>query len=52
MAARYPKWDSNPSDYHTEYVWEFFAFNEVGRQELVGPNHVSPTEDFLHHLTD
>jgi hypothetical protein len=32
--------------------WEFFAFNEVGRQELVGPTHVSPIEDFLHQLTD
>lgn len=32
--------------------WEFFAFNEVGRQELVGPTHVSPIEDFFHYLTD
>ena len=32
--------------------WELFAFNEVGRQELVGPTHVSPIEDFLRYLTD
>ena len=31
---------------------QFFVFNEVGRQELVGLTDVSPDEDFLHHVTD
>ena len=31
--------------------WEFFSFNEVGRDELVDQTHVSLIEDFLHHST-
>jgi len=28
MAKRYPNWGGWPSDYHTEYVWQFFVFND------------------------
>lgn len=27
IAQRWPKWDGWPSDYHAEWLWEFFLFN-------------------------
>ena len=49
MVRRWPKskWDNIPWDYHTEFVWEFFVFNdpevkprplsELGRAEVFSP---------------
>jgi hypothetical protein len=47
IAKRWPKWDSFPCDYHREYIWQFFVFNDpdvpalpldgLGRAEVFSP---------------
>jgi len=48
VAKRWPVWDGWPSDYHAEYVWNFFLFNDpeikprplsdLGRAAVFSPN--------------
>lgn len=47
MARRWPNWEGRPSDYHFQYIWEFFVFNdpevpsralaELGRTAVFSP---------------